>query len=189
MYGYLYKYLALHGKLSLPGIGQFVTDEVPARIDFVNRTLYPFAPVIRFTQGATMADKNFYDFIAAGLKIDALETIQKFNEFILVLKEQFTLNGFIDLPGIGRLTKQFSNTYSFEPANNIQPFFPDMHAERVIRKNTGHTVKQGEDEVSSLEVNEEEVLEDDSEKSWKWYALALALIAGMAIAYYYLSKM
>lgn len=189
MYGYLYKYLALHNKLALPGIGQFTIDEVPSRIDFVNKRLYPYMPVIRFAQGTPMADKVFYHFLALGLKVDDLEAIQKFNEFIFHIKEQFTMNGFVDLPGIGRLTKQFSNTYSFKPLNTIQSFYPELHNERVVRKNAAHTVKQGEDEVSSVDaasqVTEEEV---PQENNWKIYALALALIAGMAIAYYYLSR-
>jgi hypothetical protein len=188
MYGYLYKYLSLHSKLSLPGIGQFTTDQVPSRIDFVNKRLYPYMPVIRFTQGTPMADKFFYSFIAQGFGIDDLEAIQKFNEFIFYLKEQFTLHGFVDFPGIGRLTKQFSNTYSFKPINNIQHFYPDIHAERVIRKNIPHTIKIGEEEVSSFDVLDEAAVQNDEEKSWKIYALALALVAAMTIAYYYLTR-
>jgi len=187
MYGYLYKYLVLHKKLSLPGIGVFITDEVPARIDFVNKKLYPFLPIIRFTQGAALADKYFYNFIANGLKVDELEAIQKFNECIFHIKDQFATNGFVDLPGIGRLTKQFANTYSFKPLNTTLAYYPDVHAERVIRKNAPHTIKIGEDEVSSVAV-EEEVEQVDEEKNWKIHALVLALIAGMAIAYYYLAR-
>lgn len=187
MYGYLYKYLVLHKRLSLPGIGLFVTDEVPARIDFVNKKLYPFLPIIRFTQGTALADKYFYNFIARGLNIDELEAIQKFNEFIFHVKEQFTTNGFVDLPGIGRLTKQFANTYSFKPISTTQAFYPDVHAERVIRKNAAHTIKIGEDEVSSIPVTEE-VVENTEEKNWKIHVLVLALISAMVIAYYYLTR-
>jgi hypothetical protein len=188
MYGYLYKYLALHKKLSLPGIGSFTTDQVPSRIDFVNKRLYPYMPVIRFSQGTPMADKYFYRFIANGLKIDELEAIQRFNEFVFYLKEQFTMNGFVDFPGIGRLTKQFSNTYSFKPINTIQPFLPDLHAERVVRKYAGHTIKVGEEEVSSLDTDEEPMTEEQKEKNWKVHALILAILAAMAIIYYYLSR-
>ena len=187
MYGYLYKYLVLHKKLSLPGIGLFATSQVPSRIDFVNKKLYPFFPVIRFTQGAAMADKYFYRFIATGLRIDELEAIQKFNEFLFHIKEQFSINGFVDFPGIGRLTKQFSNTYSFKPANTIQAFYPDVHAERVIRKHTSHTIKIGEDEVSSIAEPEEEV-EEKPKQNWLIHALVLALISAMVIAYYYLTR-
>ncbi|HVX49100.1 MAG TPA: hypothetical protein VHB48_03050 [Chitinophagaceae bacterium] len=189
MYGQLYKYLALHRRLTLPGIGQFLIEDIPARIDFVNRKLYPFTPVIRFTQGTAMADKKFYNFIARGMQLDDLEAIQRFNEFIFEIKELFTLNGFVDFPGIGRLTRQFSNTYSFKPLNNIQPYYPEIHAERVVRKNAGHTVKQGEEELHSSELTEDAAAEqENNQKSWKMYALALALIAAMAIAYYYLTK-
>lgn len=185
MYGYLYKYLALNSKLSLPGIGQFTTDQVPSRIDFVNKRLYPFSPVIRFTQGSPMADKYFYQFIADGLQVDELDAIKKFNEFVIYIKEQFSSNGFVDFPGIGRLTRQFSNTYSFKPLNNIQPFLPDLHAERVVRKNAGHTIKVGEEEVNSLDVTEESSEEAQKEKNWIIHALVLALIALLAILYHY----
>ncbi len=187
MYGYLYKYLVLRKKLSLPGIGLFVADEVPARIDFVNKKLYPYLPVIRFTQGTALADKYFYRFIAIGLDVDELEAIQRFNEFTFHIKEQFSINGFVDFPGIGRLTKQFSNTYSFKPATSVQSFYPEVHAERVIRKNAGHLVKVGEDEISSLDMAGP-VEEGTSEKNWMIHVLVLALISALVIAYYYLSR-
>jgi len=187
MYGYLYKYLILHRKLSLPGIGIFKIEQVPSRIDFVNKKLYPFSPVVRFTQGASLADKFFYRYIAASFSIDELEAIQRFNEFIFHLKEQFSLNGYVDFPGMGRLTRQFSNTYSFKPDSFVQSLYPDVHAERVIRKNEGHTVKIGEDEVHS-----QDLLQKDEPKkkiaAWVIYAIVLTLLGAGAIAYYYLSK-
>ncbi len=188
MYGYLYKYLVLHKKLQLPGIGLFKIDHVPSRIDFINKKIHPFFPVIRFTQGATIADKYFYRFIAAGLSIDELEAIQKFNEFLFHLKEQFSLNGFVDFPGIGRLTKQFSSTYSFKPENTLQSLYPDVHAERVIRKNASHTIKIGEEEVNSLEEKTEEPADKPEIENWKIHALVLALIGIMVIAYYFLTR-
>jgi hypothetical protein len=187
MYGYLYKYLVIHKKLSLPGIGVFKIDQVPSRIDFVNKKLYPYSPVIRFTQSAALADKYFYRFIANGFKIDELEAIQRFNEFIFHLKEQFSLNGHVDFPGMGRLTRQFSNTYSFTPDNFVQSLYPDLHAERVVRKNEGHTVKIGEDELNSLDL----LQKDSSRKkipAWVIYAAVLALLGGAAIAVFYLNK-
>lgn len=185
MYGYLYKYLVLNKKLSLPEIGQFSTDQVPSRIDFVNKRLYPFMPVIRFTQGKPIADKTFFKFIAQGLNMDELQAVQKFNEFLFYIREQFSMHGFVDFPGIGRLTKQFSNTYSFKPINTIQPFFADLQAERVVRKNTGHTVKIGEAEVNSLELTEEVAEDGGKQDNWKMYALVLGLVAVLAILYWY----
>lgn len=187
MYGYLYKYLIKHRKLSLPDIGVFKIEQVPSRVDFVNKKLYPYSPVIRFTQGASLADKYFYRFIAASFNIDELEAIQRFNEFIFHLKEQFSLNGYVDFPGMGRLTRQFSNTFTFKPDGFVQSLYPDVHAERIIRKNEGHTVKIGEDEVHS-----HVLLQKNTAKSkvatWVWYAIGLALLGCAAIAYYYLSK-
>lgn len=187
MYGYLYKYLVLHKKLVLPGIGVFKIDQVPSRIDFVNKKLYPFSPVIRFTQGTTLADKYFYRFIASGFSIDELEAIQRFNEFLFHLKEQFTLNGFVDFPGLGRLTKQYSNTYTFKPDGFVQSLYPDVHAERIVRKNEGHLVKIGEDEVHSHDLLDKEVPKKKM-PVWIIYALILAALGIGAIAYYYLVK-
>jgi hypothetical protein len=187
MYGYLYKYLILHKKLSLPGIGVFKIDQVPSRIDFVNKKLYPFSPIIRFTQGTSLADKYFYPFIAAGYNIDELEAIQRFNEFLFHLKEQFSLNGYVDFPGMGRLTRQFSNTYTFKPDNFVQSLYPDVHAERVVRKNEGHTVKIGEDEVHSHELLQKEEAKKKM-PAWVIYAIILTVLGVGAIAYYYLTK-
>jgi len=187
MYGYLYKYLVLHKKLTLPGIGVFKIDQVPSRIDFVNKKLYPIVPTIRFTQSTSLADKYFYGFIATGFNIDELEAIQRFNEFIFHLKEQFALNGYVDFPGMGRLTKQFSNTYNFKPDQFVQSLYPDLHAERVVRKNEGHTVKIGEDEVHSHDLLNKT---DEKEKipAWGWYSIILALLGAGVILYYYLNK-
>jgi hypothetical protein len=187
MYGYLYKYLVLQKKLSLPGIGVFRIDQVPSRVDFVNKKLYPFSPVIRFTQGTSMADKFFYRFISTSLNIDELEAIQRFNEFIFHLKEQFSINGYVDFPGMGRLTMQFSNTYSFKPDHFVQSLYPDVHAERVVRKNEGHTVKIGEEEVHSHDLLQKEK-STKKMPAWAIYAIILAALGIGAIAYYYLTK-
>lgn len=182
----LYKYLILNKKLALPGIGCFTVEQVPARLDFANKKMYPPISVIRFSGNKVQADRHFFAFVSDDLKINEVEAIQQFNNTILEIKKQMADNGTAVLPNIGSLRKEFADTYSFQPIASSDNYTPEVIAERVIR-NEAHTVKVGEAERTSEEMKE--ILADETTKKSRWwiYALVLALLGIGGLVYYYLT--
>ncbi|RFM27574.1 hypothetical protein [Deminuibacter soli] len=183
----LYKYLILNKKLALPGIGYFTVEHVPARLDFASKKMYPPISVIRFSGDKVQADRHFFAFVSDDLQVNEVEAIQQFNNTLLEIKKQIADNGVAVLPQIGSLRKEFSNTYSFQPAASAGDYTPEVTAERVIR-HEAHTVKVGEAERTSEEMRE--MLADGGSRKSRWwiYALILAALGGGAIAYYYLTR-
>jgi hypothetical protein len=187
MYKALQKFLALYHHLSIPGIGNFSVETVPAQIDFTNRSISSSHKKIVFSNEKHNAEKKFYDFLAKELHIDEVQAIVKFTDFTDALQHTLTRNNSIDINGIGKLTKQSSQVLIFQPAE-IPEYFPALTAEKVIRKNTAHTVRVGEDEKTSDEMIDAlqhvRVIKKDR---WWIAATILAVIGIAAIVYYYMT--
>src|SRR4051812_23737612 len=106
MYKALQKFLALNNHLSIPGIGNFLVETIPAQIDFTNRSVSPSNKKVVFSNDKLPAEKKFYDFLARELHIDEVQAIVKFTDFTDALQHSLMLNSSVDLNGIGTLTKQ-----------------------------------------------------------------------------------
>ncbi len=184
MYNFLYQYLIFNKKLSIPGIGSFIVENKNATLNFVDKIIYPPLPVINYTAEKLPADKNFFTSLSRQLNVDETSAENKFNEFTSSFTHQISQNGSITLPGIGILTKQFYSTFTFEPQQNIQTLFPEIHAERVVRKNAEHTVLVGESEKTSVQM-QEFLQEETPVKKWWVPAAVLAVIGVAALILYY----
>ena len=187
MYNSLYKYLIFYKRLNLPGIGSLTVEQLPGRLDFLNKQLHSPIPVIRFTSDkAAASDKQLFEFLAADMGLSELDAIRQFNDLTFHLKDELNRKGQVALQGIGTLKKEFGDNFAFQPEVSIQQYFPDASAERVVRKEATHTVKVGEDERSSDEMME--ILSDEEPEAadkWWMYALILGILGLAAVVYYY----
>jgi hypothetical protein len=187
MYSAIKKFLALHHHLSLPGIGNFNVEKIPAHIDIANRIIVPPSLQIKFSNKKLPPEKFFYYFLARELNTDEVQAVRNFTDFTSQLQNDIQHNKAIALKGIGELTKQPGNEIIFQP-EQMPEYLPSITAERVIRKNTTHLIKVGEDERTShemqtvLQEKEQIILED----RWWIPALVFALLGIAGIAYYYL---
>ena len=190
MYNSLYKYLIFYKRLALPNIGLFSVEQVPGRLDFLNKQLHSPIPVIRFaTDKSVVADKQLFEFLAADMGISTIESIKQFNDLSFHIKNELASKGEFVLTGIGTLKKEFGDNYGFQPEVSIQQYFPEATAERIVRKEATHTVKVGERERSSDEMMEmlsEEGVAEGPDRWWM-YALILGILGLAALVYYYKS--
>ncbi|MGN6215308.1 hypothetical protein [Parafilimonas sp.] len=179
------KYLILHKQIALPGIGNFSVETKPAQLDFANRSITSKENTIEFTNDKNEPGSTFYNFLSYELKTDEVTAKQYFNEFIARLRYELNEKKTIYLKGIGRLTRQNAASLAFE--QEARPvYFPKLIAEKIIRKNAGHTVRVGEDERTSEEMHT--VLHQAKTlRKEKWWVTAgiLALIGIAAIIFYY----
>lgn len=179
------KYLIQHKQIALPGIGNFSVETKPAQLDFVNRSITSKENTIEFTNDKQEPASAFYAYLSHELKTDEATAKQHFNEFIARLRNELNQKKTVYLKGIGRLTKQNTASLAFE--QEIMPaYFPKLVAEKIIRKNSTHTVRVGEDERTSEEMHE--VLQHGQAlRKERWWIAAgiLALIGIAAIVFYY----
>jgi nucleoid DNA-binding protein len=186
MYQYIHKYFALHKTVSLPGIGSFTVETQNAKLDFIEKTLR--APVynIRYNK-YDKADENFYLFLSKETGVDETDAYGNFNNFLQQLKDELERERVVILEGIGTLTKNALG-YSFVASETVQKYFPDLHAERIIREDAQHTVMVGERERTSAEMHKHFQNRDVKEEKWMVSALILGVIGVAAIVIYYLIR-
>ena len=181
------KYLALYQHLALPGIGNFYIEIKPAQIDFVNRSITSKKNKIVFNDDNQEPGNSFYNFISNELNTDEAAAKLAFNSFTSKLHDELNTQKIIYLEGIGTLKKENSTVVEFEP-ELIPAYFPELAAERIIRKNAAHTVRVGEDEKTSDEMhvalNQSKTI---TKERWWIAASILALIGIAAIIFYYIA--
>jgi hypothetical protein len=184
MYNEVNKFFALHHHLALPGIGNFNVETSDAQIDFVNRSIISAQKKIVFGNDALHPEEKFYNFLAEELNINEDQAIISFAIFTSEIKNDLEANKPVYFKGIGTLVNENTRTI-FQP-EAIPAFNPVITAERIIRKNAGHTVKVGEEEKTSDEM--QTVLQQPKtiqKERWWIAAVILAAIGAAAIAFYY----
>ena len=92
----------------------------------------------------------------------------------------------VELPGIGSFQKAYEKNYSFHSALSFQEYFPEVVAERIIRSDSNHNVRVGEEDKSRNEM--QEILANNvslKDNSWWIFAIILAIVGIVAILYRY----
>lgn len=185
----------------IPGIGSFTVEHIPGRLDFLNKQLHSPMSVIRFSMDKNaIPEKSVYEFLAEDMAVSEIEAIKQFNDLSFYLKDELSKGREGVLPGIGRLKKEFGESYSFTPEQSVKQYFPDTVAERVVRKDATHDVKVGENVRSSKEMKQQLQKEEEPAETgvtssrssaepqhdkWWLYATILAIVALIALIYYF----
>jgi nucleoid DNA-binding protein len=186
MYNAVKKFLALYHHVALPGIGNFSVETIPAQIDIANRSITSSESKIVFNNDKLPVNRDFYNFISQELNIDEAHAKLVFTEFVEQLQDTLNAGNIIYFKGIGRLTKQSSNVLMFQQEKMLE-YFPEFRAERIVRKNATHTVRVGEQEKTSEEMqtvlNRSQVVKKET---WWIAAAILAVIGIIAIVFYYI---
>jgi nucleoid DNA-binding protein len=180
------KFLALHHHLALPGIGNFSVEMLPAQIDIANRTILPSSILIKFSNEKLPAEKLFYNFLARELSIDETQAVRRFTDFTAQLQSDLQEDKPVVLKGIGELKKQTTNVINFQ-SEELPQYYPALTAERVIRKNAIHTIKVGEQEKTSDEMQTALNIQEEIVHEERWWipAVVFAVIGILGIVYYY----
>ncbi len=191
MFHILYKYLILHNQLSIPGIGVFVLEREPAKVDMIHKAIHPPLPVVKFRLQNAAADRNLYDFIASEMNIAVVDAIRLFQDFSFNLKNDIQSKKWVELPEIGILTQGVRDEIKFKSAGVLKEYFPAVSADKISFAEPEPTSTSTPATTSSVVYPPEEkvsIYEEEQKKPREWWwlwALILALIAGGAIFYYY----
>ncbi len=90
-------------------------------------------------------NNHFYSFLSREWNVDKVIAIRRYKDEVEGLIEQLKQKRICELGGIGTIHKTDDNI-AFTAAETEFCFYPVLPAERVIRKNTQHTVLIGEQE-------------------------------------------
>jgi hypothetical protein len=178
----LLSYLLQHKSLSIPGLGSMYIERIPAQADFVNKRILPPDYHFRFDKYFDAPDKDFFTYLAQQNDIADYEAIKWYNEWAYDLRNKIREGFTIEWAGIGKLKKDVSGEIHFESAGAIATLLEPVPANRVVHKNTEHTMLVGDQEiVQEIPSPEYEPYpEPDSyskKETWWIYALIIAAVA------------
>ena len=185
MFNLLYKYFVLNQQLSIPGIGVFVMEKEPAKVDAAHNVIHAPLQVVKFKQQGPQMDNSFYGYLAKELDIEVLDAIQEYHDFATDLKNEVQEKKWIELPNLGTLTQGVKDEIKFKSAPVIREYFPLVHVENISTV-TSDALEAEEPVI--IGASEEKVLFTKVKKQrdyWWVFALLLGALAIGAIAYYY----
>lgn len=184
----LYKYLIIHKKVSVPGVGVFFIDRKPAKHDVENKVFQSPVLHIDFKAETAIADKDFFEFVSKEKGIDIVEAVRNLHDFAYSLKQQVSANKRVELPGMGVLIKNSMGEVSFESINVLTSYFPSTIEERYFEvARTENDIQADSFKASRKTISlYNETFASSNPKSYWWiFAIILAVIGVASILYYY----
>jgi len=190
MYGLFYKYLILNQKADIPGLGNFIIESIPARMDIVRQSLTAPSQSFSFHHDKAVTDKSFFQFLAREMNVSEMEAINRFNGFSRKIKDN-ALHGGIDMPGIGTLGTNNEGEIFFHPIKKQFPVFSEirLNLSPAANANLVDLYDSGETKIITQETEappEEKIVMKEKEDYWWVYAIVLALMGLGALLYYYI---
>lgn len=194
MFELFYKYLIINNKASLPGIGSFLVEQVPASMDFENKKIIP--PSQKISLSNIVNDQevlNFQHFLNKELQVNAAESWQKLSSFAQTIQNQIASNGTLDLPNIGKLVKNISGGFSLNSNNSNEDnkVLNDIFINKSQAANTNFmevysdvmpTIIRRENFTENNDV----FINKEAEDYWWVWAIVLAIMGLGALLYYYI---
>ena len=184
----LYEFLLLNKKLSLPGIGTISLRQNSAQHDIPNKQFT--APSFYFTIESRndKPSKKLFDWLSSSFGITEWDAIRSINDFSLDLKKKLSENGEVAWANVGMIRRDNNGDLKLDPQNILLQSEQPVIAEKVIRVKAEHTVLVGEQEKTSVEM-EEYFSGSPARKNYSWLiAVILTALAVIFIGWYFSEK-
>lgn len=191
LYELFYKYLILNGRASMPGIGTFGVEQVPATMDFENKKLTPPTQNIKIESYEIATDiYSLYNYLAKELGVNESEAARRFQEFTHDIEKQIAGSGTLLLPGIGKIRKEFSG-YVVDAETESKQVLPDLWITKTQAATTNlmdiyANVQPSIIKQSNFDGNSEKLVTKEKEDYWWVIAIVLAIMGLGALLYYYI---
>ncbi|MCX6208273.1 MAG: hypothetical protein NTZ59_01925 [Bacteroidetes bacterium] len=193
LYELFYKYLILNGTASMPGIGTFGVEQMPATMDYENKKLNPPSQNIRLQSTEIATDiYSFYNYLASELNINESDAARRFQEFSHDIQKQLNASGSVLLPGIGIMKREVSGIYTMDSENDTKQVLPDLWITKTQAATTGlldvySTERPSIIKNSSVESDIDRITTvKESEDYWWVFAIIIAIMGLGALLYYYI---
>jgi len=169
----------------LADIGKFTIVTTPAKADIANKQITPAFKEIIFNKREEKISDELVKYVAEKKKISSFEALSEIKKWCAETKEKLKNGEAILLNCLGVLKKESSGNISFE-SQIATPFFAPVTAERVIHKNSEHTVLVGDRETTSSVMSQFYNEEETATKSNTWKIIAIILLAiALVILFFY----
>jgi len=184
----LYQYLILYKQLSLPGIGTIQLQKISSEYNYGEKVFA--APVYTFKMegGEDKPSKRMYSWLSGTLNITEWDAIRRVNDFSFDLKNRISSSGEAKWLNVGVLHRDEKGNIILDA--DLTPLESEMpvQAEKVIREKAEHTVRVGEMEKTSFEM-EELLGETVVKKDYSWIiAIVVTGLSVLFLGWYFSEK-
>jgi hypothetical protein len=179
MFQPLYLFLINHKKLAIPGLGTIILSKEPASGDIVNRVFLPPSFIFSFEPGRDDPSKQLFSWLSSVLQVSEREAIIQYNDFAFDLKKQLDKGHEINWDRVGHFKKVLGGELRFQPYHPELDFLTPVRANKVMHQNPQHTMRVGEQEMTTTEITHILSAEPLPKKTpwWAWpVALAVVLV-------------
>jgi hypothetical protein len=184
----LYEFLLLNKKLSLPGLGTIFLCQSSAQHDLSNKQFTAPSFYFRIESRNDKPSKRLFDWLSSSLGITEWDAIKSVNDFSFDLKKKLSENGEVSWENVGMIRRDNNGDLRLDPPNILLQSESPVTAEKVIRVKAEHTVLVGEQEKSSVEM-EEYFAGSPAKKNYSWLiAVILTVLAVIFIGWYFSEK-
>jgi len=183
----LYEFLLLNRRLSLPGIGTIFLCQNSAQLDFTNKQF--IAPSFYFIieSGNDKPSKKLFDWLSSSLNITEWDAIRSVNDFSFDLKKKLAENGEVKWENVGVLRRDNNGDFKLDQQNVLLQSQQPVTAEKVIRVKAEHIVLVGEQEKTSVEM-EEYFAETPARKNYTWLVAAILIVLAIIFVGWYFAE-
>jgi hypothetical protein len=184
----LYEFLILNKKLSLPGIGTICLCQNSAQLDFTNKQFIPSSFYFTIETRNDKPSRKLFDWLSSSLNITEWDAIKSVNDFSFALKKKLSENGEANWENVGVIRRNNNGDLKLEPQSILLQSEQPVAAQKVIRVKAEHTVLVGEQEKTSVEM-EEYFAENPRKKNYAWLIVVILIaLAVMFIGWYFSEK-
>jgi hypothetical protein len=184
----LYEFLLLNKKLSLPGIGTISLCQNSATLDFTNKQFTSPSFYFIIESRNDKPSKKLFDWLSSSFGITEWDAIKSVNDFSFDLKKKLSEKGEVNWENVGMIRRNNNGDLKIETQTIILQSEQPVTAEKVIRVKAEHTVLVGEQEKTSVEM-EEYFAESTKKKKYTWLIAAIiAVLAVIFIGWYFSEK-
>ncbi len=185
MFGLLHQYLIEHRQVFLQGMGRMQLLQQPAAYDVANQQLTAPQNIIQFDANAEAGPlQPVMAFIARQLNTTEENAFAVYHSFCLHLQHDLEVNRLVYWDHLGAFQKDETGKAIFVATNDLDDYYEDVPAIRVIRQGATHTLMVGTTETTSTamkEFLEEQPVVVVPKQRWWLSATAIAVVSVILI--------
>lgn len=183
---YITEVLFKQQSCSIPQVGTFTIQHIPAHFSVVDQVLTPPRQQVNF-ETRWEDDGSCLHWISQKENLVESVAALKLDKYLQQFRESLQTGQPIDLPGVGSLRLDPFGQIRFTP-QELQDAWQPISLQQVLRPESDHKVLQGNTEVVNHEVVEHmsampEEFESQGRFRWWWIVLPAFLIAGGITVY------
>ena len=151
---WLHEYFIQQGSFTLQGVGTFRIQRSSAQVDFASKRMMPPSFTIRFDHRYDTPQREMFTYISQRSGMADWESVRSVNNLAFDIKTRLLHGESVPILGIGILRPDNGSGFQFDAERIYYDFIPKVRADRVLRKDAEHTVRVGELQRSSSEMEE-----------------------------------